>query len=364
MRSLTRLLALLFFAFSFGAVQAQDIPVKSFPAYGMGFGSRMSPDGRLLATYENGVIQNNEVIADLLPIRVYDVMTGQPVGLLSGEPDYAVDVAFSPDNNQLAALYPTGWVHIWTIADGERVERLPVAPNAIRIAWMPDGETLVIAAGQLPQIQLWDVNSGAMTTLLTDRYRTIAEQQEVLRSGPLDGVAAFIASPNGQQFVMATAYGRIQYWTPDGEFALLYDPELDNPVFPVRALALTSDSLRLFTLDSTDDVVRVFSAPNGELLDEIPAPDANPTTLAVSADGTRAAWLARPTDETTVLVIVNLATGETQTLPLPSDVPQEWRGPIIGFYFSADGRQIILTGHFEAGADPNDNQVYLLTLPE
>lgn len=364
MRSLIRLFVLLVCVLSFRAVQAQDGPAKSFPAYGEAFSSRQSPDGRLLATFENGVIYSNEIVPEYLPVRVYDVTTGQAVATLDGEPDYAVDVAFSPDSSRLVALYPTGWLHIWNLADGSTVARLPIAPNGLRVAWMPDGDTIAVAAGQLPQVQLWDVNSGDMTALLTERFETRLEQQNAFSDGPPDGLAAFTVSPDGSRFAIATYYGRIHLWTPAGAMTLLYDAEYESPYFPFRDLVFSADSRRLIVADNRNRVVFDLSADDGRVLNEIESPDARLLTLAVSDDGMRGAWLATPEGADSLIVIADLTTGETQTLPLPTDESNSWTTPMVGLFFSADGRQLILTGRFVPGTDPATNSVYVLTLPE
>lgn len=362
MRLWTRAVTLLVLVFVVGAVQAQDLVTKTFPVYGMGIYSRLSPDGRFLATYEDGILQNNEVFPELLSIRIYDISNGQEVALLDGEPDYAVDVAFSPDGTQIAALYPTGWVHIWSVADGATVKRIPVAPNALRMLWLADGETLAIAAGLLPQIQLWNVESGAMTALLTERYETMHEQREVLGAGPVDGLAAFTASEDGNLFAVATHYGRIFLWTRDGERTFFYDSEEEVPTLPIRDLRFTPDGQTLVALNSRTQTLLLMDVETARVR-EIEYPADRVVGLGISRDGAQLAWLA-VTERAVSLLVTDTATGETTSYALNNEDDAGRLTPMVRLNFTAEDGQLVLTGQFDLTNDFERYLATLITLPE
>jgi WD40 repeat protein len=362
MRIWTRVLTLLVLAFVVGAVHAQELVTKTFPVYGMGIYSRLSPDGRYLATYEDGILQNNEVFPELLSIRIYDISNGQEVALLDGETDYAADVAFSPDGTQLAALYPTGWVHIWSVADGETVKRMPVAPNALRMLWLADGETLAIAAGLLPQVQLWNVETGAMTALLTERYDTMAEQRAALSAGPVDGLAGFTASADGNRFAVATHYGRIYLWTRDGEQTFLYDSEEEVPTLPIRDLTFTPDGQTLVALNNRADKLLLLDVETAQVR-EIESPADLVVGLAVSRDGTQAAWLA-VTERDVSLLVADIATGEASSYVLNNEDDAGRLTPMVRLNFTGEDAQLVLTGQFDLTNDFESYLATLITLPE
>lgn len=366
MRFVIRLVVLLACLVVAGAAYAQETPVESFPAFGDAFSSRLSADGALLATFENGVIHNDEVFPELLPVRVYDILQGDAIATLTGEPDYAVDVAFSPDNTQLAALYPTGWLRVWRIADGETVARLAIAPNALRLAWVSD-DTLAVAAGQLPQVQLWDIDSGAMTSLLTQRFTTLGEQREALSAGVPDGLAAFAAAPDGSAFAISTVYNRIQLWTPAGDVTTLHDEGETRPMFAITALAFTPDGSRLLALHTRENKLLVFDVARQSLLTEIESERVVGRALALSPDSARAAWLVSPEDDAAHIVVADLMTGETTDVAFPNETGEGWTTPLSSLFFSNDGRQLILSGRFMGSSDTLDaggNPVYLIPLPE
>lgn len=364
MRLIIRLAALLVCLAVAGVAYAQEAPIKSFPAYGDAFGSRLSPDGTLMATFENGAIHNDEVWLPLLPIRVYDIERGEAVATLTGEPDYATDVAFSPDSTHLAALYPTGWLHIWRVADGETVARLAIAPNAARLAW-PTNDTLAVAAGLLPQIQLWDANTGAMTSILTQRFTTLTEQRAALSDGPPDGLAGF-ASAEGRPFALSTHYNRVQLWTATGESTTIYDPGETRPLLSLMALSYTPDGRYLLALHSTENKLLVFDVESGTRLSEIESPRIRGRALAVSPDSTRAAWIVAPEDGTPHIIVANLETGETQAVAFPDETGEGWATPLTSLFFSNDGQRLILSGRFLGTSDTleaGENPVYLIPLP-
>lgn len=362
MQRLTRVLVLLLVVLLAGAVQAQELVTKTFPVYGTGVYSRLSPDGRYLAIYEDGILQNNTIYADLLPIRIYDVTTGQEVSLLVGEADYAVDIAFSPDGTQLAALYQTGWIYIWSVADGEVMKQIPVAPNVARLAWLADGETLAVTGMLPPQIQLWDIESGAMTALLTERYATITQMREALGgSGPPDGMAGFAASADGNLFAVATYYGRIFLWTRDGVRTFFYDSNEENPTFAIRELSFTPDGQTLVALNNRADKLMLFDVDTAQVR-EIESPAERLFGLTVSRDGAQAAWLT-VTERAVSLNLADIASAEVNSYALNTEDEAGRVTPQIRLHFTLDDSQLVLTGQLEIGLDPEDQTVTMITLP-
>ncbi len=92
--------------------------------------------------------------------------------------DYAIDLAWSPDGNQLAAASSAGPVSIFASADGKKLHELPGHENGTNcLAWAPssaarnpkpetsnpDRHSLLASGGQDGAVKFWDATAGQHT---------------------------------------------------------------------------------------------------------------------------------------------------------------------------------------------------------
>ena len=81
--------------------------------------------------------------------------------------DYVIDLAWSPDGNQLAAASAAGPVSLFATADGARSHQLPGHDNGTNvIAWRP-GSTALATGGQDGSVKFWDAAAGQHTATAT-----------------------------------------------------------------------------------------------------------------------------------------------------------------------------------------------------
>ena len=75
-------LCFLFSAVFQPAVFAQETtPARTIPFKSVGFGAKLSPDGKTLVTFENVILRDlKEVDPTLLPMHVIDISTGKELG--------------------------------------------------------------------------------------------------------------------------------------------------------------------------------------------------------------------------------------------------------------------------------------------
>ena len=121
-----------------------------------------SPDGTRLAFSSSRTGQRN--------IWWTDADMTRPVGLTSGS---AIDEwpVYSPDGSQVAFVSNrNGQRGIWVVAADGGTPRLVAAARVLNsVSWSPDGARLVYSApgGELPQLEIVEVNSGRITKLPT-----------------------------------------------------------------------------------------------------------------------------------------------------------------------------------------------------
>jgi WD40 repeat protein/serine/threonine protein kinase len=102
-----------------------------------------SPDGHSLAMASEGDLQ------------LWNPFTGKTERTL--ELGNFIDVAFSPDGRFLAGAAFAGWIGLWDLVKGARVETFAAHQGTVnRLQFSPDGKRLA-SAGQDRVVRLWDV---------------------------------------------------------------------------------------------------------------------------------------------------------------------------------------------------------------
>ena len=262
--------------------------LKRFPVEGCNVRSvAFSPDGKLLAA---GVTDGT--------IRFYDLATGRersprlrsetdlpppivgpaaPIGAPAGNagPGVMQCLMFSPDSSILAggsdwpgstAESTLAAVHIWNVARGEELLRIPAHQGSIgSLAFSPDGKTVATTGSELV-VRLWDVATGKehspqeghrswIRTLAispTDGTVFTAGQDGTVRqwdprSGRELGVFASFAEP-----VHSMAFAR------DGKTLLLGGPTMPGPAWlRLWSVAERREIRRLSRIEEARDIRHV-----------------------------------------------------------------------------------------------------------
>jgi WD40 repeat protein len=205
------------------------------------FGCAFTPDAGGLV----GALSRN--------LKLWDVASGEEVMTLPGHTSSAMDCAVSPDGSFIVSA---GWesepqvgsLKIWDRDSGKESATFVTEQRAIACAVNFDG-TIVAAAGDLGDLQLWDVASGQM-------LRTMAHEYDPLNRCAFSPDGALVASANND--------GTTKLWeTATGECRRVTSGGLWCDFTPDGRLIATADSKGL---------LRLWEVQNGEERLSVPLP--------------------------------------------------------------------------------------------
>ena len=255
-------------ALTMSAAAQTTATVRAIPTPFVGAMFALSPDGAMMAVYENAILVENE-IADNLQILLIDPKTGEEIGRLEGtQVDLTRSVAFSPDGTHLTSYHANGDLIIWDLATQEATKVYDWLPTSgVYMDYLSDGQTLSLLAhnGVLGHHILFDLTSGSIIDMLGLRPDTFAEFSDIALV-PLEmgifSVAAQAVGPNGEIYG-ATGNGDVYRWNPETrERETLYPATDERPLrYPVRHLQVLDDGTLAFLDSGTNTFVHF--APDG-----------------------------------------------------------------------------------------------------
>ncbi|MEK7785058.1 MAG: hypothetical protein AAB658_06470 [Chloroflexota bacterium] len=150
----------------------------------------LNNDSRLTWNDENGVIKSWQWQAGQTgPTQLLDANTGA----------YPTAFAWSPDESAVAVSYDGGSIRIWAVQNGKPIADLPGTPpdRAYVLAWSPDGTLLATANTADFAVRVWDVTAQQVVATLT---------------GHTDYVNALAWSPDGQLLASGSSDGTVRLW--------------------------------------------------------------------------------------------------------------------------------------------------------
>jgi len=350
------------------SAMAQRSSVRVIPLNGHFLCGGISPDGQSVVLYENGIVQNDEVIPDLLPLQLVDVESGN-VTLLQGPTDYVSSSAFNPDGNRLATYHSNGYIYLWDVgkstifdtgANTQPVKQIPALPGSSYIQFMPDGRTLINrAAGTLPQFLLWDTETGVITSLLAQREASFGEyKQKYLAEGMPDSAASFAVSPDGKSIVIGSFYDDVWLWsTTNEDKRAVWDADVDKPKLSIRGIYFMPDGKHVVYAQREEEAIYVLDLETGTQTATIPSTTTG--VFALAHDGQQVAWVDRGQQALYVARIDQ--PNEPRVIPLPADysIRELPTCSVIGF--TADDTQVVFSG-FDA-IDSGQSALYVIDVP-
>jgi WD40 repeat protein/tetratricopeptide (TPR) repeat protein len=131
---------------------ARSIPLGEFAEYGV-----FHPGSRLLAVGLRETIQ------------VWDVESGRQVGRAFPHQGATRPQAWSPDGSMLVTCPDGDDAFLWSMPDGELLQRLTHRGGGTAVAFDPSGEILYTGSNWVPSLRLWHARTGRLL-LSDDRF--------------------------------------------------------------------------------------------------------------------------------------------------------------------------------------------------
>jgi serine/threonine protein kinase/WD40 repeat protein len=260
-------------------------------------GIALSPDGKLAASSSG---QINPLGANVdNAVSIWNPMTGEELFHLTVDdngPDNTVaGIAFSPDGTLLAAASADHSIYLWNVETGTLVRRLEGHNDwAVRVAFTPDGQTLISTSGNflltaLPipsfgtadtSVRAWDVATG-------EQIRIFGSEDD----GHNAPVMSLAISPDGINAVTGDADGTIIVWNiATGEEIR----RMESPGDWISSLAFTPDGATFLTAlgkpsiggsGASSTLMALWDIETGVRLRDYAGHTNTVITVAVSPDG-------------------------------------------------------------------------------
>jgi WD40 repeat protein len=244
-------------------------------------------------------------------IKLWNPLTGEPVGELPGHTDWTGALAFTTNGEFLASANADRTVRVWRVADRTEFRCFRGHRDEVwTVAFLPDGQTLV-SGDKEGTVRFWSLSN----TNRTPSHEMLPERV----FAPPDSSLAF--APDSRTFLTACRDGRVRVWSTQPVRELEQPEPLGTNNY---AVSVSMDGRWLAVADRSG-AVRIWDWPARRALTNLTMPSVLGGILSFSPRG-RFLWAG--------LVLTNYAragriweTGTWRELPPP---PIDYNGIIAG----------------------------------
>jgi WD40 repeat protein len=295
-----------------------------------------SPDGRTILT-------GSQKSPSEGAIQFWRADTGRPIGAPLSHPRPVLAAAFSPDGRALVTgsgdpASNKGEVHLWSVTTRKPLgQPLPHPGPVHSVAWSPDGRRVVSGCGD-KVVRVWEAVPAPAVVQAGRHDNALAYRPDGSRVLLGSVVKDDKGAEQCRQVSLAeTSSGKLRFQVPQKG--------------PVTGRAVFSPDGRRILLEFTDATLSLVDATGGKLLGQPFRPSGTLLTVAVSPDGrTIAAGTSTPPPENGEATLWNAETGQFhRTLSCMA--------PALSVAFSPDGR-LAATGSGQPGTAEGEARLW------
>jgi WD40 repeat protein len=209
-----------------------------------------SHDGKLLATGGGAPTADGE-------IKIFEVASGKLLtDIKNGHSDTVFGVSFSPDDKKLATCAADKFVKTFEVPSGKFLKAFEGhTHHVLGVDWKADGK-LLASAGADNVVKIWDYEKG-------EQVRTI--------NGHGKQVTRLLFVGKTDQFATCSGDQTVRFWNINGGNTRNFSGSTDF----LYALSVSPDGA-LVVAGGQEGIVRVYNGTNGQLLQSLLPPDAQP----------------------------------------------------------------------------------------
>ena len=232
-----------------------------------------SPDNTVLAS----VAGNTEDFA----IRLWEVASGQSLGILDGHAGIVWGVAFSPDSQMLASVSSDATSKVWDWRQGTLIKSLDFPSQVVSVSFSPDGQ--ILAVGGVDERGTNELRNAAVWTFSVGSWGSLIKFPEYWNIG------AMAYSPDGSLLVGGGTSRNVQVWrTSDGAslFTLNHAHQVSSAaISPDGSTVATATCEIAVSAECTEGGVWLWDLPTGRLIERLAGFPDIVERVAFSLDG-------------------------------------------------------------------------------
>ena len=217
---------------------------------------------------------------DDFAVHVWDVTSGQPIGILSGHSNIVWGMAFSPDGQMLVSVSSDGTAQVRDWRNGDILKVLNFPGEVTSVSFSPDGQSLAVGGVDESKNQ---IQHAAVWTYTVGSWNPLSKYPEYLN------IAAMAYSPKGGTLIGGGTSRNVQVWRTNNVtpvFTLSHAHQVTKAaISPDGSTVATGTCVTVENADCKEGGVWLWDLPTGKLMKKLAGFPSMVENLTFSADG-------------------------------------------------------------------------------